>query len=42
MEQHAHLFEDGNVEGSIDKKVCREKGIVVQESMNMEIVQTLG
>lgn len=41
VEQHAHLFEDGNVEGSIDKKVCREKEIVVQESMNMEIVQTL-
>lgn len=41
VEQHAHLFEDGNVEGSIDKKVCREKEIVVQEPMNMEIVQTL-
>ena len=42
VEQHAHLFEDGNVEGSIDKKVCREKGIMLQEAMNMEIVQTLG
>lgn len=42
VEQHAHLFEDGNVEGNIDKKVCREKGIVVQELMNMEIAQTLG
>lgn len=42
VEQHAHLFEDGNVEGSIDKKVCREKAIVVQEPMNMETVQTVG
>lgn len=42
VEQHAHLFENGNAEGRVDKKVCREKGIVLQEAMNMEIVQTLG
>lgn len=35
-------FENGNVEGSINKKVCREKAIVVQEPMNMETLQTLG
>lgn len=42
VEQHAYLFENGNAEGRINKKVCREKGIVLQEAMNMEIVQTLG
>ena len=41
VEQHADLFEDGNVEGSIDKKVCRERGIVLQEAMNVEVGQTL-
>lgn len=42
VEQHADLFEDGNVEGSIDKKVCSERGIVLQEEMNVEMEQTLG
>lgn len=41
VEQHADLFEDGNVEGEIDKKVCSERGIAVQEAMNLEMGQTL-
>lgn len=41
MEQDADLFEDGNVEGSSDKKVCCERGIVLQEATNVEVVQTL-
>lgn len=41
VEQHADLFENGNVEGEIDKKVCSERGIAVQEAMNVEMGQTL-
>jgi nicotinamide/nicotinate riboside kinase len=41
VEQHADLFEDGNVEGGIDSKVCSERGIAVQEGMNMEMAHTL-
>ena len=41
VEQHADLFEDGNVEGSIDRKVCSERGIALQEAMNAEMGQTL-
>ena len=41
VEQHADLFEDGNVEGSIDRKVCSERGIALQEAMNVEAGQTL-
>ena len=41
VEQHADLFEDGNVEGSIDRKVCSERGIAMQETMNVEVSQTL-
>lgn len=37
VEQHADLFEDGNVEGEIDKKVCGEREIAVQEAMNVEM-----
>ena len=41
VEQHADLFEDGNVEGSIDRKMCSERGIALQEAMNVEVGQTL-
>lgn len=41
VEQHGDLFEDGNVEGVINKKVCSERGIVLQETMNTEMLQTL-
>ena len=41
VEQHADLFEDGNVEGSIDRKACSERGIALQETMNVEVGQTL-
>ena len=41
VEQHADLFEDGNVEGSIHRKVCSERGIALQEAMNVEVGQTL-
>lgn len=41
VEQHADLFENGEVEGSVDREVCRERGIVMQEGMNVEIGQTL-
>lgn len=40
-EQHADLFEEGNVEGNMDKKVCSERGISMQEAMNVEVEQTL-
>ncbi len=41
VEQYADLFEEGNVEGSIDRKACSERGIVMQETMNVEVSQTL-
>ena len=41
VEQHADLFDDGNAEGSIDRKVCSERGIALQEAMNVEVGQTL-
>ena len=41
VEQHADLFEDGDVEGSIDRKVCSERGIALQEAVNVEVGQTL-
>lgn len=41
MEQHADPFEDGNVECSIDGKMCSERGIALQEAMNVEVGQTL-
>ena len=41
VEQHADLFEDGNLEGSIDRKVWSERGIALQETMNVEVGQTL-
>ena len=41
VEQHADLFEDGNVEGSINRKVCSERGIALQEAMNVEMGETL-
>lgn len=37
VEQHAHLFEDGDVEGSIDGEVCRSRGIAVQDGTNVEL-----
>ena len=42
VEQHADLFEGGNVEGRIHKRVCTERGIAVQEAMNVEVEKTLG
>lgn len=41
VEQHADLFEDGNVEGRADMEVRSERGIAVQETMNVEVGQTL-
>ena len=41
MEQYADLVEDGSVEGSIDRKMCSERGIALQETMNAEMGQTL-
>lgn len=41
VEQHADFFEDGDVEGSIDRKLCSERGIVMHEGMNVEAEQTL-
>ena len=41
MKQHADLFENGNVEGRINRKVCSERGIASQEAMNVEVGQTL-
>ena len=41
VEQHADLFEDGNVEGSIDRKVSSDRGIAVQDGMNVEVEQCL-
>ena len=37
VEQHADLFEDGNVEGSIDREVCRSRGIAVQDRTDVEL-----
>ena len=41
VEQHADLFADGDVEGSIDRKVYSERAIALQEAMNVEVGQTL-
>ena len=41
VEQHADLFEDGNVEGKVDREACGERGIALQEGMNVEVGQTL-
>ena len=41
VEQHANLFEDGDVEGIIDEEVCGERSIAVQGAMNVEVGQTL-
>lgn len=41
MEQHADLFEDGNVEASIDRKVCSDRGFGVQDGMNVKVEQFL-
>ena len=41
VEQHADLFEYGNVSGSIDRKMCSERGIALQEAMNVEMGETL-
>ena len=41
VEQHADLFEDGNVEGNIDRKACSERRSALQETMNVEVGQTL-
>lgn len=41
VEQHAALLEDRNVEGNIDRKACSERGIALQEPMNVETGQTL-
>lgn len=42
VKQHADLFEGGNVEGSsIDREACCERGIAVQEGMNVEVGQTV-
>lgn len=41
VEQHADLFEDGNVEGGIDREVCRSRGIAVQDGMNVEVEPSL-
>lgn len=40
VEQHADLFEKANVEGSVEKKVCCERGIAVQGAINVEVGQT--
>jgi nicotinamide/nicotinate riboside kinase len=37
VEQHGDLFEDGNVEGSIDREVCRSRGIAVQDGTNVKV-----
>ncbi|KAL9617192.1 MAG: hypothetical protein Q9160_007997 [Pyrenula sp. 1 TL-2023] len=41
VEQHAELFENGNVEGITNGATCRARQIVVQETMNVEVEQTL-
>ena len=41
VEQHADLLEGGNVEGSVDMGVCGERGIAMQEAMNVEVGQML-
>lgn len=41
VQQHADLFEDGNVEGNMNGKMCSERGIAMQGGMNMELGQTL-
>lgn len=37
VEQHADLFEDGNVEGRVNKEMCRSRGIAVQDGINVEV-----
>lgn len=41
VEQYADLYEDGDVEGSVDEKMCDERGVAVQGAMNVEVGQTL-
>lgn len=41
VEQHADLFENGNVNGSVDKMTCSERGIMMQEGINVKVEQTL-
>ena len=41
VEQHADLFETGNVEGVIDSNVCTEREIVVQDGVNVDPEMTL-
>lgn len=36
VERHADFFEDGNVEGCIDRKVCRSREIAVQDGTNVK------
>lgn len=42
VEQHADLFGNGNVEGSIDREVCSSRGIAVQDGTNVELELCLG
>lgn len=41
IEQHADLFVEGNVEGNVDLVKCSERGIAIQEAMNVHVEDTL-
>ena len=40
-EQHADLFENMDIEGSVDKDVCNDRKIVVQDVTNLDVEDTL-
>ena len=41
VEQHKDLFEGGDVEGKVNEEICREREIVMQEDMNVQVEDTL-
>ena len=40
-EQHSFLFEDGDVEGEVDKKACKEAGIAVKPGLDIPVDESL-
>ena len=40
LEQHGQFIEQSNVEGRVDAERCKHLGIVVQEGIDVEVLET--
>ena len=41
MEQHAFIFEGGDVDGGVDEVACERAGIKVQPGLNPPVIRLL-